>query len=63
VETELYQQKKKLNTPKNLAATHTQTATRKTMLSKTAAGSFKTDFRFGIDRKSAYLVALHYKKT
>jgi hypothetical protein len=60
VDTELNQQKKKLNTLEILAATHIQTETRKTMLSKTAAWSFKTASRFRVDRKSAYLVALYF---
>jgi hypothetical protein len=43
VETELNQLKKKLNTLDILAAAHNQTSTRKTMLSKSAAGSFKAE--------------------
>jgi hypothetical protein len=45
VETELNQLKKKLNTLEILAAAHTQTSTRKTMLSKSSAGagSFKAE--------------------
>jgi hypothetical protein len=48
VETELNQLKKKLDLLEILAAARTQTATRKTMLSKKPAGSFKTLARFSI---------------
>jgi hypothetical protein len=39
----LNQLKKKLNTLEIFAAAHTQTSTRKTMLSKPAGGSFKAE--------------------